>query len=180
LPLHEVSPPGQLEDRVVTAALARRPATTSAIDGAPARRRSRRRTAALGAIAVAAAIIVAVLVTTRDASSPAPKGQIAAVVSTRADVVDLASAPGARSGAFDRVRGVAVLGRTGRGGMYDLPRREVEVWLDTTPGHSIRLGTATPAEGVIAFTVNHPELVRAIRLTNPDGTELARAVLSAR
>ncbi len=43
LPLEPITPPSDLEDRVVAAALGRRPAGTAALDAARSRRRSRLR-----------------------------------------------------------------------------------------------------------------------------------------
>jgi hypothetical protein len=178
LPFDTITPPLDLEDRVVTAALARRPAATTALDGARTQRRSRQRAAALGAVAAAAAIIVAVLVTTRDSSSPTPKGRITVVATSRSDAEALLSKPGTRSGAFERTIGKVALARSGQGSLYDLrPSAVIGVWLDTKGG-STSLGAALPRNGVIAFSVDRPDLVTAVRLTNPDGTDLARAPLS--
>jgi hypothetical protein len=181
LPFDAITPPLDLEDRVVAAALARRPAAATALDGARTQRRSRRRAAALGAVAVAAAIIVAVLVTTRDSSSPTPKGRITAVATSRSDAEALLNKAGTRSGAFERAIGKVALARSGQGSLYDLrPSAVIGVWLDTKGGGSTSLGAALPRDGVIAFSVDRPDLVTAVRLTNPDGTDLARAPLTGR
>lgn len=178
LPFEEVTPPGRLEEQVVAAALARRPAATSALDHARAQRRSRLRAASLGAVGVAAAIIVAVLVTTHDGSSPRPHGRITSVAVSRPDIDALLHEPGTRTGTFDHGRGTAVLARNGRGNIYGLdPSAVVGISLETTQGQTASLGSVLPADGAIAFSVNRPERVTAVRLTKPDGTLLARATL---
>jgi hypothetical protein len=180
LPDERVAPPSDLEDRIVAAALAQRPATTSTLDRARAQRRSRLRAATLGAVAVAAAIIVAVLVMTHDSSSPLPKGRIASVAASRPDIDALLRQPGTRTGTFDHGRGKVVLGQTGKGTVYALgPSEVVSVWIESERGTAASLGSAVPIDGAIAFSVDHPNLVTAVRLTRRDGTLLARAVLSA-
>jgi hypothetical protein len=179
LPSEGVTPPSDLEDRLVIAALARRPATTSTLDRARARRRSRVRAASLGAVAVAAAIIVAVLVLTHDSSSPVPKGRITSVAASRPDIETLLRQPGARTGTFDHGSGKVVLSPNGEGSVYALaPSTVVGVWLETDRGTRASLGSAIPTDGAIAFSVDHPDLVTAVRLTGSDGTLLARATLS--
>jgi hypothetical protein len=179
LPFEGDTLPSDLEERVVTAALARRPAATSALDRARAQRRSRLRIATLGGVAVAAAIIVAILVMTHDSSSPLPKGRITSVATARPDVDALLRQPGARTGTFDHGRGKVVLGRSGKGNAYGLDTSAVvAVWLESDGGTAASLGTAKPTDGAIAFSVDHPDLVTAVRLTRPDGSLLARATLS--
>jgi len=178
LPFEEVTPPEHLEEQVVATALARRPAATSALDRARAKRRSRLRSASLGAVAVAAAIIVAVLVMTHDGSSPRPNGRITSVAVSRPDIDALLHEPGTRIGTFDHDRGSVVLARSGRGNIYGLdPSAVVGISLETTQGPAASLGSVLPTDGAIAFSVNHPERVTAVRLTKPDGTLLARATL---
>jgi hypothetical protein len=175
LPVDEVAPPRELEDRVLAAALARRPASPRPLDNARSRRRSRARAATLGAVAVAAAIAVALLVTTRDSSAPAPTGRIVAVAVSQQDFND----PGTRTGRFDRGLGTVALNPAGNGGILGLgTARAVGVWVDTKRG-TTSLGAATAENGVIAFTVEHPDLVTAVRITEPGGAEIARAPLSA-
>ncbi len=179
LPFEDVTPPSDLEDRLVAAALARRPATTSTLDRARARRRSRVRAASLGAVAAAAAAIVAVLVMTHDSSSPVPKGRITSVAASRPDIEALVREPGARNGTFDHASGKVVLSPSGKGSVYRLaPSAAVGVWLESDRGTTASLGSAVPTDGVIAFSVDHPDLVTAVKLTGPDGTRLARATLS--
>ena len=179
LPLEDVAPAQDLEDRVVAAALGRRPATTSALDRARAQRRSRLRGATLGAVAVAAAIIVAVLVVTHDSSSKMPNGRITSVAASRPDIDALLRQAGTRTGTFDDQRGKVVLGRNGEGNLYALtPAAAVGVSLESAQGTVVSLGSAVPADGSITFSVDHPDLVTAVRLTKPDGTLLARATLS--
>jgi hypothetical protein len=139
----------------------------------------RLRAATLGVVAVAAAIIVAMLVTTHDSSSRLPKGRITSVAASRPDLDALLRRPGTRTGTFDDGRGKVVLGRSGKGTIYGLaPSAGVGVWLESDRGTAASLGSAIPIDGAIAFSVDHPDLVTAVRLTNPDGTVLARATLS--
>jgi hypothetical protein len=178
LPFDDIAPPGDLEDRTMAAALARRPASATALSAARSQRRSRVRAASLGALAVAAAIVVAVLVTTRDTSSHPPKGRIAAVSLSRDEFDALVREPGTRTGGFDRAPGTVALTPAGNGGIFGLTSAlAVNVWLDTKRG-TTSLGSATPQNGVILFSVDHPDLVTAVRLTKLDGTEIARAALS--
>ena len=180
LPFDAIAPPGDLEERTMAAALARRPASATALASARSHRRSRARAASLGAVAVAATIVVAVLVTTRDTSSPAPKGRISAVSVSRDDFAALVGEAGSRTGGFDRPPGNVALTPAGNGGIFGLTTLvAVNVWLDTKRG-TTSLGSATPKNGAILFTVDHAELVTAVRLTKLDGTEIARAVLSRR
>ncbi len=107
-----------------------------------------------------------------------PKGQITSVATAWPDVDALLREPGTRGGTFDGAAGKVALVRNGRGTVYGLARTTaVGVWVDTKQG-TTSLGTAVPADGVIAFSVDHADVVTAVRLTNPDATDLARATLS--
>jgi hypothetical protein len=179
-PVEGVTPPSDLEDRVVATALAHRSATTSTLDRARAQRRARLRAATLGAVAVAAAIIVAVLVMTHDSSSPVPTGRITSVAASRPDIDALLRRPGTRTGTFDHGGAKVVMGQSGKGSVYALaPSAVVGVWVESERGTLTSLGSAFPTDGAIAFSVDHPNLVTAVRLTRRDGTLLARAMLSA-
>ncbi len=178
LPLDELIPRTALEERVLAAAVARRPAATTPLDAARARRRSRARAATLAACAVAAALVIAVLVTTRDSSSPAPTGRITAVSLSHQDVNTFAREPGARTGTFDRGLGSVALTPAGNGIFELAAASTVRVWLETKRGPTL-LGAAIPNNGVVGFSVDHPDLVTAVRINAPDGAEIARAPLSA-
>jgi hypothetical protein len=177
----DVAPPPGLEDRVVAAALARRPAATTAIDAAPSARHRRRGAlyaVLAGATAVAAAIVIALLVTS--GSSPGREGRVETIAASRADVAAVAAQPGARHGTLSNGQGQVVIGTDGTGYLSELPSSQpVGVWVDTTSG-TTKLGDASPQGGIIAFKVDHPDAVRAVRITSASGTELGRAELTTR
>lgn len=173
----ERQPPAELEARVMAAALTRRPPAVPATD-ARSRRRSRTRAVVLTATAVAASVIVALLVATRDSSTPAPRGRIETVSTAAIDAGALADRPGARTGRFDPPIGSVVLVPDGTGALFDLePSHPLVVVLEAASGDVV-LGSATPHNATIAFTVNRPEAIRAVRVTASDGTPLGRAQLS--
>jgi hypothetical protein len=177
----DVAPPPGLEDRVVAAALARRPAATTAIDAAPSARHRRRGAlyaVLAGATAVAAAIVIALLVTS--GSSTGRGGRVETIAASRADVAAVATQAGARRGTLSNGQGQVVIGTDGTGYISELPSSQpVGVWVDTTSG-TTKLGDASPQGGIIAFKVDHPDAVRAVRITSASGTELGRAELTTR
>jgi hypothetical protein len=177
MPLDEVAPPRGLEERVMSAALAKRPTNTVSLERAAVRRRARARVAVLGAVAVAAALVVAVLLASRGATT-APRGNISEVATGRSDVDTLLHQPGTRTGTFGGSDGAVVLAADGNGDVYGVANRPVVVELENSAGHVTSLGTAEPHDGVIAFTVDRPDRVRAVILRAPDGRDVARAALS--
>jgi hypothetical protein len=183
LPFDEIAPPPDLEERVVAAALAkrapgepRRP-TIASLDRARARRRSVTRIGALVAATAAAVIAVVALANSPESAPSKVSGRIEPVA---ANVVAVLRDPpaGTRIGAFDRSSRVFLL-PDGRGYIQGVQGAPV-VWIDSARA-SLRLGPATVGrDGVIAFTVNHPGLVTAVRLTTREGVERGRAVLTTR
>jgi hypothetical protein len=178
LPFDEVTPPPELEERTMTAALARRPAGVDEIAAARRRRRSRVRLIVASAAAIVAVTAIGALVATRDQSSGA-QNRIEAVSANRADVQEVLDSPGARTGALPGGAGRVVLATDGHGDVYDLgPTGTVSVSIETADG-TVVLGDATPRDGIVAFHVQHPDLVRAVRVTPRSGQEL-RAILTPR
>jgi hypothetical protein len=178
LPFDEVAPPPELEERTMAAALARRPAGADELAAARHRRRSRARLLTAAAAAIVAIVAIAALVASRDQSSGTPD-RIEAVSSSRADVRTLLDSPGSRTGRFPGGTGKAVLATNGRGDLYDLrPTKAMTVAIETADG-TVVLGNATPHDGIIAFHVQHPELVRAVSISPRPGQAL-RAALTPR
>jgi hypothetical protein len=178
LPFDEVAPPPDLEERTMAAALARRPASVDEVAAARHRRRNRMRLLTASAAAIVALVAIGALVATRDQSSGSPN-RIEAVSANRADVQELLDAPGSRTGTFPAGAGQTVLATDGRGDLYELQATgPVSVAIETADG-TVALGDATPRNGIIAFHVQHPELVRAVRVTPRAGQEL-RATLTPR
>jgi hypothetical protein len=176
MPVEEVPPRPELEDAVVADALARRPAAAPDLAAPRARRRTRSRLAVLGAAAVAAVVVGAFLFTT-GSSSKAPSAHIQSIAANTNEVDALLQQPGSRTGIFSPSGGQVVIGKKGAGDIFGLLNDSpVEIVLETDKG-STQLGPATPTNGVVSFTVTHPELVRAVRLTTPTGTLLGRAPL---
>jgi len=177
LPLDEAAPRPELEDVVVAAALARRPAAAVAIDRRTTARRSRMRTVVLVASAVAAVVVASILVTSRSTSTTSTTGRIATAAS-QTDVDALLHQPGSRSASFTPSIGHVVLATNGHGDVYGLLNNNPVVIVLETDRGSVGLPLATPQNGVIGFSVTHPELVRAVRLTTGGGVPLGRAPLS--
>jgi hypothetical protein len=179
MPIAEVSPADALEDRVVAAALARRPAAVPALEGVRARRRLRVRLAALAAAAVAAAVVVGVIVQSGDSSRPVPGGHIALSALQRADIDALLRTPGTRAGSFGSTGGNVVIAPDGKAAIYGLTDKgALSVGLVSSGGTTV-IGPARATGGVIAFVVDHPERVTAVQLLR-NGTELARAAVTPR
>jgi hypothetical protein len=178
LPFDEVAPPPELEQRTMAAALARRPAGTDEVAAARRRRRRHIRLAVASAAAFVAIIASGALVATRDQSS-GPSNRIEAVSTNRADVQELLDSAGARTGSLAAGSGRVVLAPDGRGDLYDLEETgAVRVAIETADG-TVVLGDATPSEGIVAFHVQHPDLVRAVLVTPRSGQTL-RATLTPR
>jgi hypothetical protein len=177
LPADDLAPRAGLEDQVVAAALARRPAGATALDGRRATRGSRARTFVLVASGVAAVVVAALLITVHTTPTSSPTGRIANVASN-SDVDVLLHQAGSRSGSFTPPIGKVVLAPNGSADVFGLLNNHpVDIVLETDSG-SVAMPTATPQNGVIAFNVTHPDLVRAVRLTTSDGVPLGRAQLS--
>jgi hypothetical protein len=178
LPFDEVTPPPELEERVLAAALARRPAGADELAAVRHRRRRRARLLTAVAAAVVAVVAIGALVATRDRSSGA-SNRIEAVSANRADVQELLDSAGSRTGRFPGGTGKVVLANDGRGDLYDLQASgRVNVAIETADG-AVVLGDAVPRNGIIAFHVQHPEAVRAVSISPRPGQAL-RAALTPR
>jgi hypothetical protein len=179
LPSPTVAAPLELEDRIVGAALRRRPAAVPALDGARARRdrRTRRvRLVALATTAVAAAIIVGLIVVAGGSGSSAPSGHVTLATAHGADIDALLRAPGTRMGAFGTTPGRVAIGRDGNGFVFDLAGTDpVNIGLVNGADTTV-IGPARAVGGAIGFVVDHPERVSAITLRRGDG-EIYRAEL---
>ena len=155
LPFDEVAPPPGLEDRVMKAALARRPTTPT---------RSRRGQAILAGLAVAALIAAVVMIAVNHSPARAPT-RIETTSATKADVEQMLRAPGVRTGAFSNRAGRVALAPNGRGYLFDLAATgKVAVAID-----NIGLGHARPQAGIIEIKVQHPNLVRVVTVTDASG-----------
>jgi hypothetical protein len=178
LPVAEVRPAPELEDRIVAAALERRGATGTVTSvkrtRSPALRRIR--VAAL-ATAVAAAIVVGVILATGTSPPPVPSGHVSLATVRRAEIDSLVRAPGSRVGVLGAV-GRVVLASNGNGAVYDLKEdAPLAVGLVSSGGTTV-IGPVRPRTGVIAFVVDHPERVRTLTLIR-QGSVIASAELSA-
>ena len=177
-----VSPPADVEDRIVAAALARRPATVGAtpsahavmsLDAARVRRRVRTRVAVLAAAIVAAAVVIGVIVQRGQSSPEVASGHFSLTTLQHRDIDALVRSPGARTGVFGSVPGRVVVAAGGKAAVYDL-RGVQAVAIGLVSGGGTRiLGPAPPTDGVIAFVVDHPDRVVAVTLVR-DGHEIAR------
>jgi hypothetical protein len=172
----EIVPAPGLEDRMVAAALTRRPAAARSIDSARAKQRSRARYAILGVTAVAAAVVVAFLLAGGSNSTGVPKGHIELSTSQAADVAALVNEPGVRIGTFSNGAGKVALAPSGQADVYGLHTQDPVVIALVSENGTSRLPAATPVDGVIGFGVDHPERVVAITLSQ-NGREIARAPL---
>lgn len=174
----EARPRPGLEDAVIGAALARRPATVPTLDRGRAKRFNRVRVVALGAATVAAAVVVGLIVHSGSSGSSAPGGRVALATQQRTDVAALVRTPGARMGTFDGGNGHVVITPAGTAAIYGLAGDgAVSIGL-VASGGTTTLGPAPPAGRVVAFTVDHPERVTTVTLSR-NGAELARAPLSS-
>lgn len=184
-PFDDVVPPPELEDRVVAAALARRPAAVRAIDGKrreePARHRrlSARVIGAAGA-AVAAAVIVVLLLAGRTPSVPGSAGGRVEPAASRGDAAQVQNAAGTRRGVLrtpaGETGGEALLGADGSGyltGLHVPPGNGTTSWLWLETGPSpVRVG-ALPAASTVHFMV-HGDVaaVRGVIISaSPDAPE---------
>ncbi|HUI49648.1 MAG TPA: hypothetical protein VL119_13190 [Acidimicrobiia bacterium] len=179
IPVAEVAPSTGLEDRVVAAALARRPASVPTLGAARDRRRRRARRiqmAVLAATIVAAAIVIGAIVHAGTAGSPAPKAHMSLATVHRDDIAALVRAPGTRTAVLGTLGRVA-LGRIGDGVVYQLGRTQpLSIGLVSDGGTTV-IGPASPNGGTIAFVVDHPERVKAVELLR-NGASVARGELT--
>jgi anti-sigma-K factor RskA len=161
LPFDEVTPPSDLEARVMAEAVTRRPSTTVSLDRARYQRRSRIRWAAIATATVAAAAIVAALLVDTDRTTQ-PSGSIETVAAQRADVDAALADPATRTGTLSGagVQGLVALDPDGSGFVYDLDIAPTTnsptawLWLDTRDG-PVRVGELpAPAPGDVEFTVD--------------------------
>jgi hypothetical protein len=177
----EITPRPDLEDDVMAAALARRPAVTPSVDRARRSRANRVRIAALAAAVVAAAVVVGLIVQEASTGTPAPTAHVALATVQRADVEALLRAPGTRTGSFRPVlptRGRVALGTTGKGIVYDL-RTDAPVSLGLiSNGGTTVIGPVRATGGAIAFVVDHPERVTSVDLIR-NGATIGRAELTS-
>jgi hypothetical protein len=157
LPFDAVPPRPELENEVVAAALARRPAAARALDGprASARRSVSPRWLAIGASVAAAAAIVVALAVSRPGSGPgSPGARIAAVASTD-NVARVLEDPRTRKGVLRSATGLidgrVALGSDGQGFLYERrPFRSPDsqwLWLETGSG-PVRVGRLASAPTV--------------------------------
>jgi hypothetical protein len=173
----EVTPPADLEDRIVAAALRQRAATVPALERHRTRTIRRIRLAALGVAAVAAAIVIGLIVQSGTTGTPAPGGHVRLATLQRADIDALLRAPGTRTGTFVPPVGHVAIARDGNAAVYDLTATDpVSIGLVSSGGTTI-VGPARPTGGAIAFVVDHPEHVTAVALIR-NGDEIARARLT--
>ena len=176
----EMAPRPDLEDDVIAAALARRPAATPSVDRARRRRANRVRVAVLAAAVVAAVFVGALIVRDGSGGPPAPAAHLSLAAVQRADVEALLRKPGTRHGVFRPVlptRGTVALATNGEGIVYDL-RTDAPVSLGLiSNGRSTVIGPAAAVNGAIGFVVDHPERVTAVDLIR-NGATIGRAQLT--
>jgi hypothetical protein len=176
LPVAEIAPRPELEDRVVAAAIARRRAAVPALEPERAHRFSRVRLAVLTAAAVAAVVVIGLIVRSGSTSSPRPGGSVSLATQQHADVDALARSRGARTGEFGNGRGRVVIAADGRSAVYDLGSDEPVAISLASAGGTTTLGPAQPIGRIVTFTVDHPERVTSVALVR-NGAEIARAAL---
>jgi hypothetical protein len=180
LPVAAVMPRSDLENEVVAAALARRPAAARAIAGGRSRprRSAAPRWIAMGAAVAAAAAIAVVLAVGGPASGPgSPGGRIAPAAST-SGVAQVLAEPGARTGVLRATNGETVgrvaLGPEGQGFLYHLalaaPASEPRwLWL-ITGSDPVRVGRITDARTVHFIVHGDVRAVEGVLVTTEHGT----------
>ena len=159
MPFEEIEPRAELEDHVLEAALARRPAAVRSISSA--KRRRTLRWATLGAAVAAAAAVIAFMFVTSDTDS-VQGGEIALAGDNAADVVTpVRETPGVRTApltADDRNVGEAALAPDGNGVLYDLDLpalgqgQRFYVWL-VTESKVVPIGYLEAPTDTISFEV---------------------------
>ena len=157
LPFAEIPPAAELEDRVIAAALAKRPAAARAIESAPSARIARRSAAprwiAAGAALAAAAAIVVVLAVGQSGNGPsAPGARIEPAAAN--GLAHVLGERGTRAGVLRTGTGATAarvaLAPDGQGYLYDVVPVQSSnapwLWLDTSSG-PVRVGRlAGPAD----------------------------------
>jgi len=176
----EITPRSGLEDDVVAAALARRPASAPSVEGTRRRRANRVRVAVLVAAVVAAIVVGVLLIGDGTSGTRAPSAHVSLATVHRADVDTLLRAPGTRGGAFRPAlptRGRVALGTNGTGIVYDLRADSpVSLGLVSDAGGTV-IGPTRAVGGAIGFVVDHPERVTAVDLIR-NGATIGRAQLT--
>jgi hypothetical protein len=180
LPFEEVEPAGDLEDRVVAAALSRRPAAVRSINttrnaGEPARTRSVRRWLGAGAAAVAAAAVVVVLIAGRTPSGSGSTGGRIEPAAANGGIAKVLAEPGTRQGVLRSPTGVAggrvLLDLGGSGYLTGLaiPAGTATSWLWLDTASPVRVGSI-PDESTVHFVV-HGDVgaVRGVIVTTDPG-----------
>ena len=181
LPFEEIAPPTELEDRVLEAALARRPAAVRSI-ARPARRRAAVRWAALGGAVAAAAGVIAFMITTTDSGGGIDGGRIVLAGDARSVVL---AEPGVRTAPLTNGQnrrlpqqvGNAALAPNGEGVLYDLElpaptgQQTLQVWL-VTDDNLVPIGTIPTTAEEVGFSVDGDvDAVKGIALSvEPTGT----------
>jgi hypothetical protein len=177
MPIPEVEPPADLEDRVMAAALEQRPPSVPTLDARRARRTRRIRFAALGVAAVAAVVVIALIAQTNTTGTPGPGGHVSLAALQHSDIDAILRAPGTRTANFVPPIGRVAIAANGNGAVYDLAQPgPVAIGLVSNGGTTV-VGPAQPSRGGIAFVVDHPERVTAVTLIR-NGHEIARAELT--
>ena len=170
LPFDEVAPPGDLEDRVVAAALARRPASATSLE---AKRRGRWRVVALSGAVAAAAVVLGFIVFGGDETSDDLGGEIELAAN-----VQMPSGPDVRTAPLEgSLTGTAALSDDGDGAIeFDPVPVPVpyQLQLMTNDGPVV-LGTFTP-DARIGFRVDGDvDAVRGVEILDNVGREVATA-----
>jgi hypothetical protein len=183
LPFEAVAPAPELEDRVVAAALARRPATIRSIDpavrsadtkrnaGKPARAHSTRRWVGAGVAAVAAAAIVVVLLAGRTPSGSGSTGGRIQPAAANGGVARVLAEPGTRQGVLRSPTGVSggrvVLDPSGSGYLTGLriPSAGTTEWLWLDTASPVRVGPIPRASTVHFVVHGDVSAVRGVIIT---------------
>jgi len=184
LPVPEIEPRADLEDRVLSAALARRAAPTPSIERARDdrnrnRNRNRIRVAVLAITTAAAAVVIGLIVTAQSSSSPTAGGRIVNTTYRGEDVQALLRTPGARVADLGPSAGKVVVVPDGRSAIYDVPATQTDPLVIglVSKGGTTLLGPVRADGGTIAFSVTHPERVTAVTLQDA-GRQLGTATLT--
>lgn len=178
LAVADVTPRPELEDQIVAAALARRPAAVPSIERARAgaRRPRRVQVAVLAVATIAAAIVIGVIVHTGPTQS-APAAHLNLATTQHVDVDALLGASGSRSGVLAK-SGRVVVDPDGNGAVYAISAKDpLSIGLVSKAG-TTTIGPAQPTNGIIAFVVDHPERLNAVELLR-NGVVVATATLTS-
>jgi anti-sigma-K factor RskA len=162
LPFEEVAPPPELEDRVVEAALAQRPAAARSISSR-AHRRATARWITLGAAVAAAAAVIAFMFATTGDHKATPGGRVELAASGNQDIAGpIRAQEGSREAILEDENGDTVgrfiLAPRGDGALYDLDLPEpvdgqvLYAWLVADDSVSL-LGRLTNPKGDYAVPV---------------------------